>query len=395
MTRQRRTYYLVSTAGIPNLGDELIAATWLHRLAMHAPDDQVVLDCVDPTAVSPRLLAMHPNLRVVSTLWQLCFRYWDHGAGAAERVAAAITAPAREPDLAPGIDLLLRADVVHLTGGGFLNRLWTPFLGLLGGLVAVGERAGARTAVTGVGLCPPDPDSADLLTDLVSRIPVVDVRDEASAKLLRGHVTYSCDDAFLNPLQWCDQRYSGPEVMVSVQFTLQPGGLFPPSTGTPAAPTAAGVRGAEQLLDQVERTLDAWGADDVGLLECWPVADKHIGELARRRFPQARPYSMAEMVAHGVPAYPGQSWLSTRFHPHVFAAAGGASGVAVSLAPDYYGTKHGSLIEQGSNWSLLEWPLLTGAELAVPDRPQSTGFDPRRLAQLRSRKCEIAELIYQ
>src|SRR5882672_12401554 len=117
----RPLFYLVSTAGIPNLGDELIAATWVKYLAEYAPDADVVVDCVDPAAVVAPLTSLHPRLRLVSTLWQLCFRNWSAGLGAADEVRAAVADPERAADLRDGIELLHRADVVHLTGGGFLN----------------------------------------------------------------------------------------------------------------------------------------------------------------------------------------------------------------------------------------------------------------------------------
>src|SRR6185503_9857030 len=90
---QRRCYYLVSTAGIPNLGDELIAATWLRHLRQVAPDADVVLDCVNPAAVTAPLTSLHPRLRLVSTLWQLCFQSWPAGIGAAAEVGAAVADP--------------------------------------------------------------------------------------------------------------------------------------------------------------------------------------------------------------------------------------------------------------------------------------------------------------
>src|SRR5213076_5332 len=72
----------------------------------------------------------------------------------------------------------------------------------------------------------------------------------------------------------------------------------------------------------------------------------------------------------------------------MLAAAVGASGVAVSVNPDYYATKHRSLAALGSNWTVLE-------DLGqVPDRPSAGGYAPDVLARLRKAKVEVARAVY-
>ena len=47
--------YLISMAGFPNYGDELIAARWLQFLAEHHPDVDVWLDVREPGTVASLL----------------------------------------------------------------------------------------------------------------------------------------------------------------------------------------------------------------------------------------------------------------------------------------------------------------------------------------------------
>ncbi|MDX6355850.1 MAG: hypothetical protein QOF98_2753 [Streptomyces sp.] len=399
----RPLFYLVSTAGIPNLGDELIAATWVKYLAEYAPDADVVVDCVDPAAVVAPLTTLHPRLRLVSTLWQLCFRNWSAGLGAADEVRAAVADPERAADLREGIELLHRADVVHLTGGGFLNNMWPAFAGLLSGITAATVRSGGRAAMTGVGLFPPAAGGEELIRSLAAEFAVVDVRDTASAELLADPAALSCDDVFLYPRSWRDEEATDlPDVMVSVQFTLRPTALFPP--GANAAPPAgssaasarerAAQRGMSGLLALVSKTVAEWGAREVGVLECWPDADRDVLEAALRVLPRARLFTLDDVLRRGFPARPGQTWFSTRFHPHLLASAAGASGVAVSLREDYYGTKHRSLTDHGSPWQLAQLDVLGPEAPAVPRRPDAGGYRPDRLDAHQAAKRRVAQRIY-
>jgi len=392
-------YYLVSTAGIPNLGDELIAATWLRYLGQTAPHVEVVIDCIDPARVVTPLHEMHPRLRMVSTLWQLCFRHWEL-AGQAQDIAGRLAGdPSLAGDLADGLELLARAQVIHLTGGGFLNGIWPAFSALPAAILAASERSGAVTAATGVGLHPPAPGVVDLLR----RFTVADVRDEASAKLLGRPDSYSCDDVFLSPDAWI-ARGDAPDVLVSLQAARRPAGLFPPvpaaaETGQPGSPAglaqeARSARGTAMLVAFFAKTLAEWDAQEIGLVECWPDADEEVRERASELAPSVRHYPLAELLRDGFPVAAGQTWLSTRFHPHLLAAAGGGQGVAVNLMPGYYDTKHASLISQGSGWTLAHFAA-AGPRLDIPPRPRSGGFGPGALAALQARKQAVADRIYR
>jgi polysaccharide pyruvyl transferase WcaK-like protein len=366
-----KLYYLVAPTGVPNFGDELIAATWLRYLAGHDPDAEVVLDCLNPIGVTAGLFRINPRLRTTTVLWQLCFRNWAAGADAAERVAAIVADPDRAPvpvhDLAEGLDLLRRADIVHLLGGGFLNDIWPGFLGLLGGITAATAGSGGVAAMTGQGLCPPAAAGARVRA-LLDGFTVVDVRDSPSTSVAGETATCSGDDAFLGLSTPPPPVADFPDLMVSVQSQL------------------SGVA-TEELVELVTKTAVEWRAASVGLLECAPEEDREMLDALVAALPSARRYSVHDVLDHGLPAAPGQCWLSTRFHPHLYAAAAGASGVAININGDYYGTKHRSLTERGSRWTVLDRP-------AVPARPVSGGFTPEELATLHAGKLAVAQRIY-
>jgi len=145
---------------------------------------------------------LHPRLRIVDTLWRLCWQAntedpWQ----AATWVQHAIHDPGLAPRWVAGIELIARADVVHLIGGGYLAGLWPQHIGLMAGAVAAVRRSGGRAVMTGQGLYPIADNVAPLLRALIERFDVVDLRDEPSAKVLfgpsRAAAHTSHDDAFL------------------------------------------------------------------------------------------------------------------------------------------------------------------------------------------------------
>ncbi|PRX47943.1 polysaccharide pyruvyl transferase WcaK-like protein [Prauserella shujinwangii] len=372
----RRLYYLVATAGCPNYGDELIAAGWLRQLARTDPEADVWVDTQAPGPAAVLLGGEHPRVRFTDTLWRLC---WEAPSDEPWRVSAWVQDAVHHPGLAPrwihGIELLRRADVVHVIGGGYVSGVWPRHTGLLAGVVAAARLSGARTAMTGQGLCPVADGAAELLRALAARFDVVDVRDEPTAELLG--VPASVDDAFLviGPELYSDHLGDDrdvPEVMVCLQSDLA-------EVGT--------QRVASATLAMLRR----WQVppDRVCFAECIPRVDREVYTLLEPELPGARFLPFVDVWRSGLPVSPLQTWISTRFHPHLVAAAGGAPGVAMSVRPDFYDTKHRSLIEQGSGWTLLD--VTDGT---VPERPGTGGFDEGALEKFQRAKLRLAEEIY-
>jgi polysaccharide pyruvyl transferase WcaK-like protein len=377
-TRPRPRYHLVGANGVPNYGDELIAATWLRHLAVVAPQADVVVDCLRPETARENLRGLHPRARFTSVLWQLCWRSrTQDAADAVAFVEAAVRRPGRVPRLAAQIEELTGSDVVHVLGGGYVNALWPEHLSLLAGAAAAAERGGAVAAMTGQGLHPVAVDAAPLLRRIAAGFAVADVRDEPSARLLGADgTTATVDDVFLGFVGREPEggvgRFAGeaPEVMVCVQSDLADDD-------------------ADRLARFVRETLRRWEASDapVGFVECVPGAERAVFDRVARHLPHARWIPLRDILTHGLPARPGQVWLSSRFHPHLVAAAAGAGGAAVSVNAEYYPAKHRSLLAQGSGWSLSEG-------LRIPPRPSSGGFGAEVLARHRAAKTGVADLVY-
>src|SRR5699024_11271064 len=84
---------------------------------------------------------------------------------------------------------------------------------------------------------------------------------------------------------------------------------------------------------------------------------------------QTRVVPFDELWAFGLPTREGQTWISTRFHPHLVASARGISGIAVSAHTGmYYTVKHASV---GSEWTITD--LYEPLTPSGPGSPQHGG----------------------
>jgi polysaccharide pyruvyl transferase len=368
----RACYYLVGPTGYPNYGDELIAAMWLRYLAEVAPDADVWLDCHSPGPAQVLFAGLHPRVRFVDTLWRLC---WHAPSDEPGDVAAWVQRAVHDPSLAPrwvaGIELLARADVLHIVGGGYVNAVWPRHLGLLAGAAAAAGRSGGRAVMTGQGLVPAPTGCTEVLHVLADRFDVVEVRDEASAQLLGRPTALGADDTFLDlGPHLLDPAGDAPQHMLCLQADLVEGGL-------------------PELAEFTLATLRGWGAalNDIGLVEGIPGQDRVLYDLLSPRLPGCRFYPFSALWSAGLPVVAGQTWISTRFHMHLVAAAAGAAGVAVDIKPGYYTAKHRSLIDLGSGWTLT-------SNLGAPAPRPTGGFPEAVLDRLRSRKRALAREIY-
>ncbi|MEO9328830.1 polysaccharide pyruvyl transferase family protein [Gordonia aurantiaca] len=365
--------YLVAPTGHPNYGDEIIARTWLRHLARIRPNATVVLDCHSPGSANALLRDAHPKMIVVDTLWQLTDYAKDAEPGDPwSWVARAAVDSGIAPRLAVGIDLLATATTIHLLGGGYVNTVWPHHVSLFVAAEAVARTTGARLVATGQGLVPTVEEPAwSALTAALRAFDVVDVRDTASAQALgdvhatAGNVRHSGDDAWLAlhrpqpPLYRVDPPGERePGVVLCLQSDLTE--KFRGPTGT----------GLDALTEFVRATLDAWEVPGsaVTVVEGIPGHDYTIPHRLGSRLEGRRVLGFRDIWYHGLPAGAGDTWISTRFHPHLLAAAAGDSGVAVVPMPEYYSTKHRSLADAGSAWTIVD------SGDTVPERPAAGGF---------------------
>lgn len=358
-----RPIYLIAPAGHPNHGDEQLLAGWLRYLRHRLPGAQVVVDCHTPGQAAVLHHAEHPDVLFTDTLWRLA---GEHAADPdVDFCRRAMSDLGQRPALASGIDLLRSASIVHLIGGGYINDQWSHHLGVVAAAGEAGRISGARVIATGQGLVPCG-DVAGL-ADALRDVDLVTVRDTASRDLLAGtevNVRLVGDDGWL--------ALAGSDILTPADHPVY--SVNPDTCRDVVVCAQSDLGDPATLADAIARILVDWQipGERITVVESIPGGDRVVWDMVCARadndndddevgialraldLPRARFVSFQELWAEGLPARPGQTWLSTRFHPHLFAAARGASGAAVRIGSEYYDVKHGSLIDAGSPWALID-----------------------------------------
>jgi hypothetical protein len=332
--------YLVGTTGHPNYGDELIALAWVNHYARRFPEAEIWLDSPRPGQSAILMRRAEARVQCTDTLYHAC---WNAPSDKPGDVLAFGRRVVAEPGLLPrevsGMRMLDAASIIHIIGGGYVNALWPRHLALLSAAAAVSRRSGAALAVTGAGLVPCPDGGEALIAEVLSSFDVVDVRDEQSAAMLAPHlgsVVPTSDDVFV---------------------------------GLKSLPTAPGWDGAtivcvqndvvdidrDRLLTYVSTCVRDWGRSDgpLAMIECLPPGDLFGWTELQQHFPQLEIVPFDRLWSQGFPVGTNVAWLTTRYHPHLLAAAHGAGGAAILTGVEYYEIKHASLAALGSPFRLV------------------------------------------
>lgn len=347
MERQsdNRAIYLIGEPGYPNFGDELIAREWLRYLAKRCPGREIILDCARPGPAAMVLRGVHPHVTFTDTLRRLGtenpFPYDGPIDDIAGFVAEALDDEGMAPQYAAGIRALHRdVAAVHMLGGGYMRGDWTCNLSRLS-IGPWAEGRGIPAVATGLGLMPLTGGSLDFARRSAAAFRTFTVRDERTMETLNAGpagmiASLAPDDCFVNGLEGCYMEGEAlPGIMLCIQSDF--------------------VDAAEALHAHVERMLESWGVahdDPIGVVECNPRIDRPIFDyLGERGYNRLRFFPVAEVLERGFPACAGQRWISTRYHPHILAAALGCRGAFVSVDAAYYDVKHAAVLRMGSHWS--------------------------------------------
>jgi polysaccharide pyruvyl transferase WcaK-like protein len=367
--------YLVASGGNPNYGDELIVASWLRFLANVRPEATVWLDCPQPGTSSSLFSGIHPHFRSTNTLWRSCFEAPDQSAQGVWDYVENLVTHGGSPMYDVGLMTLGQANSVHLLGGGYVNGVWPDHVGLVSGMLATAKLSGCRLFGTGLGLLPL-PDNAAQLKDAFGTFDSVSVRDEGSAAAIGVEV--GLDDVFLGlPYELERSRSSeaqarAKDVMLCIQSDMTDEETF--------------SRLRDKLRVVVEKALGK--GQSVGYVEAIPGSDRRMFDALEGLIPEQNFVPFVHVWRDGLPVRAGQSWYTTRFHPHMVAAASGATGVAIGILDDYYDVKHQSLLDLGTGWTYSS----ASADDALPEPSGDSGFKTRAFDLAARKRTESLSL---
>lgn len=371
VSRGGLVHYLISTAGNPNYGDELIAKSWLGYLAQHHPDQDVWLDCPHPGNAAALLQSVNPRAHFTNTVWRVC---WDapentDSAGFKAHIQHRIK-HLGSPLYDAGLMVFLAAESIHLLGGGYVNTIWPRHLGLIHAMTAAKQHTGARIYATGAGFLPVA-DRAVLFAEL-AEFDHVTVRDQESSRVLGA--TLGLDDAFLGAEPEIErglQRESPAGLVICLQSDLVDEENF------------------EIGLQIARKAIDWARAQDkkICYVEAIPGKDRRAFDRLSEKLSSAEIMPFIDVWQNGLPLAQDQLWITSRFHFHFMAAAAGARGVVVEMKKGYYDVKQRSLLELGTGWAVNELP----DSLLKPTAPSSFAVE---LDHRSADKLREAEAIY-
>jgi polysaccharide pyruvyl transferase WcaK-like protein len=368
--------YLVASGGNPNYGDELIVSSWLKFLARVRPASTVWLDCPQPGTASALFSAIHPNLLTTNTLWRACASAPDQSAQGVWDYVGKIVANGGTPMYDVGLMALGRASTIHLLGGGYVNGVWPDHVGLVAGMAAAHQIHGSELLASGLGLMPL-PENAEVLAKTFADFSAVSVRDDLSADFLG--VKAGLDDVFLGLLAELHRtkeflvQTRAKDVMLCIQSDMTDEVTF--------------NKLRDKLRVVVKDSLE--NGLSVGYVEAIPGSDRRMYDALDGLIPEENFVPFTHVWSDGLPVRRGQQWYTSRFHPHMVAAAAGAKGVAIGILDDYYDIKHRSLMDLGSGWTYAA----AGSDNELPEPTGSPEFEATA-ARLASRKRTEALAMY-
>lgn len=379
----RRKIVLVGVSGFPNWGDEMIAKSWIAFHQKTFPGESVRIESPHPGITATLLSGFDSPVESTDTLWRLIAQTKTGIEHTDERLLELqrFVSHGGTPIVDLGIQQLRDASAFHLIGGGYLNSIW-PEGCLLAATVAMFPRT-TRKIATGAGLMPQDNYSAGLLNLGFQEFSHISVRDEDSKTFFEDLVEFGLDDFFLG---------LNREIRDSVHHSRQDEQLIPQYMLLLQKDFFENQTEAESLLELAltELKSNGWnGSDEIGLVEAIPGADQdgwYFFALERQGI-QARFFPFSDVWSNGFPATKDQYWVTTRFHPHLYLAAHGIRGTAITLN-DYYFTKHQSLTRLGTGWKLVN---LDGETLEAARLESDFPSHAERLARI---KWEEALRIY-
>ncbi|NTX77955.1 polysaccharide pyruvyl transferase family protein [Serratia proteamaculans] len=332
----KKTFYLVSAAGMPNFGDDMLTRYWINELQRQFPDSVIYLDAVDAVVATE----LFPGVKCVDYLWRLAQALGDDGS-VQEKFADPYTLPLRERLMT---EAFISAESIHLLGGGYINELWGANARLIELAAYFAEKHQLVSYATGLGLQPLSPENAAKFAPSIRQFNQFDVRDEASYEVLKPFelpgLSFTGDDYFAFPGSPIGRLVESeqPTLHLCIHTELSEGGIL-----------------TDNLLLLLQKAVASFcqthPAAAINFYEFRPGSDGVFFRQVQERFPQANFIQFEQIWQDGLTFATNDFCISSRFHFQVIAASLGIAGIALSWS-DYYDNKFASL------QPMSDWPMV-------------------------------------
>ncbi len=219
-----------------------------------------------------------------------------------------------------------------MVGGGYVNGLWPHHLQLLQVGRQLRELGGARLVATGIGLTPLTRET--LVAEILGGFDHASARDSVSAEA--AGIPLTADDSLLGLDRVAGFRrggHTGGGARGDVWVCLQSDMITEQDLDT-------AIGAVRELL-----TAPRLAGRTVRYLEAIPGVDRIAFDRLSDLIGEEGFVPFIDLWRDGFPAQHDQTWITTRFHVHLLAAATGAEGVVLEPNEHYYRSLHASLRE--------------------------------------------------
>ncbi|QEM82178.1 polysaccharide pyruvyl transferase family protein [Halomonas binhaiensis] len=329
------SYLIVGGSGAPNYGDEIILKLWLDLLGEQKNTLRVESNIKNNTI---RLHGDREKVEYSDFIKNVAknktsLGFWNQvkrGVNFFDRNGIKIYGE-------KNFNFLNGLKVVHLHGGGYINKNAELNGFVLGFCYALHKETGARLIGTGLGLHPISSPPNNILTmasEVFQAFYGIELRDKESfdfANLItngKANAVFGYDDVYLQSRESFISASEKRRLVLS--FSKHNVDKFTSS-----------------YWKEVSKFKEKF--DEVVFWECFPWQDRSVFDLVCSNLTNVNKVSVEDSV-YGNQGFSENDFLITsRFHPHLISSRVGAAGLYYSDS-QYYNVKHGSVVACGSKF---------------------------------------------
>jgi polysaccharide pyruvyl transferase WcaK-like protein len=382
-------YLLIAAVGGPNFGDEAILSAWINEVKRLLPNGKIYCDGYNIENAKKFISDRAFTLELENSLWDLIRKQYKYNN---KSLTESVNLTLRDASFIKKLNFIayslkkLNIQKIHICGGGYFNKNWPHNYLLLQIAYLIGEKIQASVVATGQGLTPVDEEGHKVLNQFSTHLDHIDCRENYSLDLLlnnKNTKTMTGDDALLffaptgnPPIHWLDKK----SLVICIQSDLFNYEGFVEELIKKNINFLSNEMKIEQII-----LAEAMLTDIINVQNSTRtlLAKLGIEIITMDRW---------QLLKDGFPLSKDGLVITSRYHPHFFAALSGVRGIAI-YSNDYYRVKHEAVCAMGSNWQIKD---CRASETLLPLELRSANtltevMRPQVLASLVQEKISMAE----
>lgn len=339
---------LIGGAGAPNYGDELIVKGWIDYFDSIKIDANITFY----ENIASNEVKLHKNdneytfkddlVKVAKSFTNIGF--WEQVIRGYRFIDNGGLEKYPQYDLSP----MLKADIIQLHGGGYLNN-YDPEKGFfIGFLASIKEKYDAKIYATGIGfgpVNPPSDDKLELIDEIFSLFNFFELRDVDN---FRGLKKIAPSGSFINGIDDC--------------YLFKINDLVDQTSRAKTLYLSFLSYNIEKIDSHYWHSLSKFSNkfDQIVFIESYPWQDDKVFSFLKEKLPTISKLKIADSLHKKIPVSIDDFVICSRFHVHYILSRAGVKGY-YSKDSKYYNVKHQSILDRGSELSFTDFTDLDDA----------------------------------